>query len=323
MDFRTIVEPDKVKGLISHRSGILTLGSCFADNIGEKLEREMFHVRRNPFGPLYNPSSIYQTVSRMALADKFSEDELFESGGLWRSWNSHTKLAGSDRKTVADRLNEILLDMKRYTQEAGTAILTFGTAFVFRLKDTGRIVANCHKMPGTMFERRLLTPEECVLMMTQTVETLRMINPDINLVMTVSPVRHTADGAHGNFISKATLALAVDETLKKYGNVYYFPSYEIMTDDLRDYRFYAEDMKHPSEQAVAYIYERFKEAYFDEKTMELARKARVISLRKAHRLTEGTDETTYDKFQKVTEQMEDDLIREHPYLAQIKNNNGI
>lgn len=308
MDFRTVLQPQPHPGLITHRRGILTLGSCFADNIAARLADDMFPVLQNPFGTLYNPGSVYQGASRIALGEHFDRRELFEHLGRWRSWNCHTLLTDTDPDALTARLNDILDRARQFVGQAAVAILTFGTARVFRLKDSGRIVANCHKMPSDSFQRLLLNPDQCVMMINATIDALRRVNPDITVIMTVSPVRHLADGAHGNFISKATLALAVEQALADNDRTFYFPSFEIMNDDLRDYRFYADDMVHPSPQAIDYIYDRFAETYFDTATRQLALEARKISRRKQHRPTDTTDPAEFSRFQEETDRLERQLL---------------
>ena len=308
MDFRTVLQPQSHPGLITHRRGILTLGSCFADNIAARLTDDMFPVLQNPFGTLYNPGSVYQAVSRIALGEQFDRRELFEHLGRWRSWNCHTLLTDTDPDALTARLNDILDRARQFVGQAAVAILTFGTARVFRLKDSGRIVANCHKMPSDFFQRLLLNTDQCVMMINATIDALRRVNPDITVIMTVSPVRHLADGAHGNFMSKATLALAVEQALADNDRTFYFPSFEIMNDDLRDYRFYADDMVHPSPQAIDYIYDRFAETYFDTATRQLALEARKITRRKQHRPTDTTDPAEFSRFREETDRLERQLL---------------
>lgn len=315
--FRTIVIPNKHEGLINHERSIFSLGSCFADNIADLLERDLFQVLKNPFGTLYNPASILQTIERLSCPKLFNEEDLFETEGQWRSWDCHTKLGFKDLKSAVNQLNSLIEQSRLFIEKAGTVILTFGTTFVFQLRHSGAIVANCHKMPGSLFERFMLPIEDCISKIEKSINLLRNLNPEIKIIMTVSPIRHLSDGAHGNFLSKATLALAIEKVIEKHEGVFYFPSYEIMMDDLRDYRFYSDDMKHPSKMAIDYIYSRFQESYWNKRTFEITEKARKISLRKEHRFSDDTNPLKYEQFQRITCQMEAELFREYPELKRV------
>ena len=268
MIFRTVTEiPDD--GLkVGYGDGILMLGSCFTDSVGERLKQRLMEVCINPFGTLYNPASIAQAVERLVENRSFTADDLFEYKGMWHSFAHHSRFSSSDRGKALQMINAGYTEAVEALHKAKVLIATFGTAYVF--KRGGAVVANCHKLPACEFERVMLGVDETVGIWSKTVELLAKFNPVMKIVFTVSPIRHLADGLHGNQLSKATLLLAVDALVKKYGQCSYFPSYEIMTDELRDYRFYAADMTHPSEVAVDYVMERFADAYF---TADTCRKA--------------------------------------------------
>ena len=261
------VTPSEKK--IGYGDKILLLGSCFADNIGAKFEEHYFQTTINPFGTLYNPASIAKGVLDMGYGP--SGMGLVEHNGLWHSMMHHGSYSGVDKEEVIARCEESRIQMREALQQASVVIVTFGTAWVYEYE--GEVVANCHKLPANQFIRRRLTVNEIVDMWQPIIASM----PDKHWIFTVSPIRHIKDGLHENQVSKAILLQAVDrlismslsynlstETLHRS----YFPSYEIMLDELRDYRFYAEDMVHPSAVAVDYIWQRFVETYMTTDTQQ-------------------------------------------------------
>ncbi len=249
---------------LTFKNKILMVGSCFADEVGNLLKIHGFNACINPFGTLYNPISVISSLDRLASGTPFTPEEVICTGPrkatvqLYCSFRHHSRFARSDAREFLDNANERLKDAAQFFKEADTIIITLGTAWVFRHLATDIIVSNCHKIEPKEFRREFLQPEETV----QLLEKFTTKHPDKEFILTVSPIRHLKDGAHGNNISKAALLLAVDWLQRKgYGNISYFPAYEIMLDELRDYRFYAEDMVHPSQQAVKYIFERFTESF--------------------------------------------------------------
>lgn len=254
MVFRTEINVTPRVGLVRHDSPIVMLGSCFTDNVGALLERDGFAVTHNPMGTLYNPMSILRAMRR-ALGDLppyTAADLVMGPDGQWHCLDFATKYTDPDAATLLKRLNADLRVLGDALRQDKTVIITFGTSYVY-FKD-GSPVGNCHKFPAGDFTRSRISPAE----VAQCVERIVALLPDADFIFTVSPIRHTADGLHGNQLGKATLLLGLDMADCPYE---YFPSYEIMLDDLRDYRFYAADMKHPSDVAVDYIYDRFTQAY--------------------------------------------------------------
>ncbi|MDE5744271.1 MAG: GSCFA domain-containing protein, partial [Paramuribaculum sp.] len=254
-EFRTPVAPLPRKGLISHTTPLLMLGSCFASNIGAKLQRDMFDVIVNPFGTLYNPASIAAACGCIATGGHFTEGDIVEREGRLHSWHCHSSLSSEtlDREEYLSTLNHLIDKLHADMRDVSAAILTFGTRHVYRLKSNGMVVANCHKLPAAEFEEADMDVEQCTGYMEKAVAALRSINPDMKIVLTVSPVRYVGEGLHNSTLSKSTLLIACESVSGRYDGIIYFPSYEIMMDDLRDYRFYAADMKHPSDVAVDYI----------------------------------------------------------------------
>ena len=257
------VTPSEKK--IGYGDKILLLGSCFADNIGAKFEEHYFQTTINPFGTLYNPASIAKAVLDMGYGP--SGMGLVEHNGLWHSMMHHGSYSGVDKEEVIARCEESRIQMREALQQASVVIVTFGTAWVYEYE--GEVVANCHKLPANRFVRRRLTVDEIVDMWQPIIASM----PDKHWIFTVSPIRHVKDGLHENQVSKAILLQAVDrltsiQSNSLMGSKSYFPSYEIMLDELRDYRFYAEDMVHPSQVAVEYIWQRFVETYMTTDTQQ-------------------------------------------------------
>lgn len=243
---------------IGYDDKLLLLGSCFADNIGEKFGAHYFQMLSNPYGTLYNPASIAAILSPIAnIQSPISNPQIIEWGGLWHSMLHHGSFSHSDRAQVLLRCEQSRELLRAFLQEATVVIVTFGTAWVYEYE--GKVVSNCHKMPANRFVRRRLSVDEIVAMWQPLLQAM----PDKHWIFTVSPIRHIKDGLHENQLSKAILLQAVEELVNKANcdKVGYFPSYEILLDELRDYRFYAEDMVHPSPVAVEYIWQRFVDTY--------------------------------------------------------------
>jgi lysophospholipase L1-like esterase len=283
---------------IDYTSRIAFSGSCFADNISAQFAARKFGVLANPFGTVYNPVSIARQIRAIADGKVFGEGDVFQdvrglqnvSGNQdarepWYSWDAHGSLSGATREECIKKLNEAAKRTREFLKQADIVFITLGTAFVYYLKDasaTGNgdahecAVANCHRQDPALFERRMIGVEEAAQALREIVHDLRKIRTDIRIVFTVSPLRHMGDGAHNNTLSKATLQLAVNNVINKVTTVpsassgtlpvSYFPSYEIVMDELRDYRFYADDMVHLSKTAEEYIFERMAETYCSEKT---------------------------------------------------------
>ena len=284
--FRTTIELPEGEHNITHRSNILLAGSCFASNIGAKLAERKFNIGINPFGVLYNPLSISAMFERIIDGRLFGTDspELVEHGGKWHSILHHGDFSRNTKEELLHVINNGIEESHNKIKECDTVIITLGTAYAYTRKSDNTIVGNCHKLPADTFTRRLLGIEEIVEATSRIIDKLRAINPDTRLIFTVSPIRHLRDGAHDNQKSKATLLLAIDRIMSLYpGNVLYFPAYEIVLDELRDYRFYADDMVHPSPVAVEYIWECFGKCYFNKETIKLNEEIEAVVRAIAHR----------------------------------------
>ena len=252
MKFRTEIEVAPLAEGLEYGAKIFALGSCFAENISERLKRAKFSIASNPFGILFNPASIAAAIDRLADARSFAVCDITAGKEGYFSFDAHSSLDGKTHTEAFGNLNKAVAQGSKALHEADWVILTFGTAWVY--EHEGRVVANCHKQPASQFERRRLSVTEIVERYSRLFEGILR---DKRVILTVSPVRHIGDGLQENSVSKATLRLAVEELVAKYENAHYFPSYEILIDDLRDYRYYADDLAHPSNMAVDYVWERF------------------------------------------------------------------
>ena len=273
MKFRTEIEVAPLAEGLEYGAKIFALGSCFAENISERLKRAKFSIASNPFGVLFNPASIANAIERLADTRTFAVCDITAGKENYFSFDAHSSLDGKTHTEAFGNLNKAVAQGSKALDDADWVILTFGTAWVY--EHEGRVVANCHKQPASHFERRRLSVEEIVERYSQLFEGVLR---DKKVILTVSPVRHVGDGLQENSVSKATLRLAVEELVMKYENVHYFPSYEILIDDLRDYRYYADDLAHPSKMAVDYVWERFCEAVLTPKAQaKLPQIAQIVA----------------------------------------------
>ncbi|MCM1317578.1 MAG: GSCFA domain-containing protein [Bacteroides sp.] len=279
MNFRTEISVPRAPFEISHGDGIVMLGSCFTDEVGALLDRDGFMVTHNPMGPLYNPESVLRCL-RDAVMGRRRDDYVIGPDAKVHCLSYATRFTADDEYALDSRVDEALDPFADFLYEqATTLIVTLGSAYVYYRADNGAPVGNCHKFPASFFKRERLSVDRTVDAIG---EILSIIPETITkVIFTVSPIRHTADGLHANQLSKATLLLAIDSIDDP--RVTYFPAYETLLDDLRDYRFYAADMKHPSDVAVEYIYELFSNTYFNSDTKAEAQRERRLWLSARHR----------------------------------------
>ncbi|MBQ8704212.1 MAG: GSCFA domain-containing protein [Bacteroidales bacterium] len=245
-------------------SGVVSMGSCFADEMGQRMQECDFHIECNPFGALYNPASLASALHRLIDDNPIGKEDLVKHEGLWHSWHHHGSFSHSTPGATLTVCNSRIHRAHEVLKEATLLMVTFGTAWVF--EHEGAVVANCHKLPPQQFTRRRMSVEEIVALWQPLLQELIAYYPRLHIILSVSPIRHMADGAHGNQLSKSTLLLAVDqlvtqaERLSNGQAVVYFPSYEIVLDELRDYRYFDEKMTHPTPLAVDIVWERFQRA---------------------------------------------------------------
>lgn len=314
MDFRTKTDIPKSELQISHRSRILMFGSCFIENTGKLLIDNKFNANLNPFGVLYNPQSIGQALQLLINKQKFTDDDIFEYKGLYHSFYHHSSFSHYEKEKCLEQINDRLEQASRDLRQADILFITFGTAYVFRNKESSKVVGNCHKLPANNFDRYRLNTEDIVDDWNNLLKRLKEINPNFQVVFTVSPIRHLKDGAHDNQLSKSVLLLAIDELCKSDKSLHYFPSYEIVLDELRDYRFYNEDMIHPNSVAVKYIWERLTETYMHKETHLITDEWRKIHSALNHRPL-NTDSEEYKLFLRQTLLKLKAFNEKYPYIC--------
>lgn len=284
MDFRTTISISRAPFSISHRKPTLLIGSCFTENIGRMMMQDLFPVEINPSGVLYNPASIASALDRIIDNTPYTENELVEDRGVYHSMDHHSSFSSTDKTAMLKKINQSLATAHNALRNTETLIVTFGTATAYKYIATGKIAGNCHKIPQSYFEKIRFTSEEIAEMWTKLTDTLYRFNCNLKIIFTVSPIRYKAYGMHGSQVDKAVLLMAVEQIIEQLGeNAFYFPAYEIMLDDLRDYRFYDTDMIHPSKQAVEYIYESFQKTFYDNSTLEFASRCNKLTRRLSHR----------------------------------------
>jgi transcription termination factor NusB len=302
MLFRTELHPKKSSFQISHSDKLLSIGSCFADCMGNRFDEAEFEINSNPFGVLFNPLSIFRNLERALKKEAIETDQIIESRASFFHYQFHSEINANSAFDFVEKANAINHSVSERLATADYLFITLGTAFVYYLKGTNVSVANCHKQPADVFDKKMLSVDEIVQAFGQFYAQLMLQNPNIKILITVSPVRHTKDTLELNSVSKAVLRLSCHEIVKQNAsNVSYFPAFEIMTDDLRDYRFYKEDMIHPTIQAETYIWKKFAECYFNEETVKINKEIVEIQSALNHRPF-NTKTEEYERFIKKTEE---------------------
>jgi hypothetical protein len=269
-EFLTRVEIPTPGFTIDYQSKLYLTGSCFTDNIGSKLEKLKFNICINPFGVQYNPHSIAKNLNLLLDKDAFYKSDLNFDSELWFSYSHYTLFSDTDPDKCLEKINSVFANARSFIRNADILFITLGTAWTYVLKETDDVVSNCHKIPAERFDRFFSSPDQSFEVLKNTINKIRLINPGIKVVFSISPVRHWKDGAIGNQRSKSSLLLTVALLEKEVSDVYYFPAYEIFMDELRDYRFYASDMLHPSEVAINFIWDSFKTTFFSKETSKIS-----------------------------------------------------
>jgi len=287
MNFRTTFEIETSKEKIDYSTPVMFIGSCFASEMCKMMEKGKMKVLSNPAGTVFNPVSVQNTLGMIIQNRKVRKDDLYYYNGTFLSFLHYTSFSSDRADTVLNRINESTLLAHRFLKKARFLFITFGTARIYRFRESGQVVSNCHRIPDSMFSRELLTPEQIVTGWKQLLDELAAFNNKLSVIFTVSPVRHWKDGAHGNQVSKSTLFLAIEKLLENRSTGY-FPAYELLMDDLRDYRFYDSDMLHPSDEAISYIWDAFSGCYFDSQTTALWKKISSVTASMSHRFISGS-----------------------------------
>ncbi|MET0945429.1 MAG: GSCFA domain-containing protein [Flavobacterium sp.] len=287
MQFRTQIPLSKSNNPIAYNSKVLSFGSCFAENMADKFDYFKFQNETNPFGIIFNPVSIEKVIERTVTEKWFTEKDVFFHNERWHSFEVHSDLSNSDRQELLETLNKAISETNKQLKEATHIIITYGTSWIYRNLENDEIVANCHKVPQKQFSKELLSADTIQKSIQNTIDLIQTLNPNINFIFTISPVRHIKDGFAENQLSKSHLFTALHQVLKIYNSQFtihnYFPSYEIMMDELRDYRFYKEDMLHPNQVAIDYIWHKFSENYMTEESFSLMQEVDEIQKSLRHR----------------------------------------
>jgi len=298
---------------IDYTDGILLTGSCFTEHIGQSLSDLKFQVLQNPNGILFDPLSVASSLVSYIENKRYSAGDLVFLNELWQSWQHHSRFSGVDRDAVLEGINRSQQQAHDFLQRARWLIITLGTSFSYRLVDQAAPVANCHRAPAGWFQKNLLTIEETVVALDSCLYRLFRLNPHIQVIFTVSPVRHIRDGVIENNRSKARLIEAVHHLVNKFGQLHYFPAYEMVIDVLRDYRFYDIDLVHPNYQATRFVLEQFTGNYLNERSVVLSREIEKISIARKHRPFQPSTDA-HRQFLKLHAEKTQALLREYPFL---------
>uniref|UniRef100_UPI00404AF7EE GSCFA domain-containing protein n=2 Tax=Fulvivirga sp. TaxID=1931237 RepID=UPI00404AF7EE len=281
--FRTELHIEPSANKIGLQTPILTIGSCFSDNIASKLSDHKMKVLANPFGTVYNPISIFKLLGNASKKEHPKKSSIVENDGLFAHYDFHSSFSKLNEADLTTAINKAVDDTHEFLKKTDYLIITFGTAFVYELDSTAEVVANCHKVPAKNFTKKLLTQKQVLEAFEEVYQRLMDLKPDLKIILTVSPVRHIKDTLALNSVSKSTLRLTCHTLENQYENVEYFPSYELVMDDLRDYRFYKSDMLHPSAEAEDYIWNKFASTYFNDQTQSFIKEWVKIKVAIDHR----------------------------------------
>ena len=300
------------KNLIDYQSNVLLLGSCFSENIGNQLNYFKFQSTQNPFGILFHPKAIENLITNTSNKKVYSSDDLIYQNEIWHSFDAHSSLSSASENELLNKLNVAISLTNKKIKEASHIVITLGTSWVYRYIETDTIVANCHKIPQKKFLKELLSVSEISESLARSISLIKSVNSDAAVIFTVSPVRHLKDGFIENTQSKSHLIAAI-HTLVNEQDVSYFPSYEIMMDELRDYRFYAEDMIHPNKTAINYIWRKFIDTWFSEETKSIMKEIDEIQKGLLHRPFHE-DSKLHQQFLLKLEQKKSSLQERLPFI---------
>lgn len=299
---------------IDHHVPALFMGSCFTENIGRLLERSLFPIGINPFGVTYNPVSVHRQLEALMEKELYGEADLDLHGERWCSFDHYSGFSSADKQSCLEGINKSFLQSKKLLRKVNLLVITWGTAWVYHYKPTGGVVCNCHKIPANRFARDRLSVKEIITHYSILLPKLLKLNPDLKILLTVSPVRHWKDGAHGNQLSKASLLLAAEALEQQFHDqVFYFPSYELVMDELRDYRFYAGDMIHLNDTATAYIWEKFRKVLVSDESNQIIDELEPLLKMKEHRSRE-TEGKAHKETLRRKEEKQAILQGKYPFL---------
>ncbi|MBP2831598.1 GSCFA domain-containing protein [Aquimarina sp. U1-2] len=317
MNLQTCIPLSTQKPSIDYNSEILMLGSCFAEHINKKLEYFKFKTLSNPFGILFHPKAIETFLWMASQDERYTDADIFFHNERWHCFDAHSSISDPDEDVMIARLNEGLQKAKQQILKSTHIFITLGTAWVYRLKSLDMIVANCHKIPQAAFDKKLLSVEEIADNLQNCVQLIQSLNTSVQITFTVSPVRHSKDGFIENTRSKSHLITAVHQSIEKNAKLSYFPSYELMMDELRDYRFYSMDMLHPNDLAIQYIWDRFCKIWISERATKTMKKVEEVQKGLTHKPFNPHSEQ-YASFLEKLLIKQKQLQQEYPFMIFLK-----
>lgn len=298
---------------INYKDELAFFGSCFSSNIGTKLQNLKFKTNINPFGVLYNPASIAQALHTLVQKESFCKNDLQHHNNQWFSFLHHSSYSHPEQSVCLERINLSLQASKKQLNNLSFLFITLGTSRVYTYTETGRIVANCHKVPAREFKRNYLHPEESFKLLFSSLQEIRKLNPGIKIILTVSPIRHWKDGAIENMRSKAALLLCAKQLEDSLKNCYYFPVYEIFMDELRDYRYYADDMLHPSKFAIEYVWHKFSQTFLDMQSLDFCKDIEKLVKMLNHKVL-GDNKVAIEEFHAKIREKKAQIMGKYPNL---------
>ncbi|MFT7899344.1 GSCFA domain-containing protein [Tenacibaculum ascidiaceicola] len=314
MNLQTQIPLTKQKhNQINYQSKLLLLGSCFSENIGNKLNYYKFQSKQNPFGILFHPKAIENLITKALNKEEYTDRDVFFHNEHWHSFEAHSSLSTIDKDELLNNLNLFLQHTFEQLQNTTHLIITLGTAWVYREITSDTLVANCHKVPQKNFLKELLNVDEISESLEAINSLVKLVNKNISVIYTLSPVRHLKDGFTENQRSKAHLLSAIHKVVEPRNAIYYFPSYEIVMDELRDYRFYNEDMIHPNKTAVNYIWEKFKQVWITEDSYQTMQQVETIQRGLNHKPFNPESEA-HQLFLKKLQQKKETLLQAFPFM---------
>ncbi len=312
-NFRTTFNIPEFPFKLNYHSKSMFIGSCFTENIGNYMKELKFQFVQNPTGILYNPLSIIDCLESMLTKKTYSERELQFNNEVWFSFHHHGRFSDTNKDMCLANMNEAISTASGFLPQSDYLFITFGSAYIYKHNETNEIVANCHKLPSSTFTKSLLDVQTINKEYIKIIENLHKINPGLKIIFTLSPVRHWNDGAIENQLSKSILSVAIHDIIKNNSSCFYFPAYELMMDDLRDYRFYAEDMLHPNNTAIDYIWNKFSDSFFETETQNIVKDIQKLIDAKNHRPFHK-DTSSYKKFKVTMQKQAMELKKKFPLL---------
>lgn len=319
MKFKLTLDAKPSKSTIEYGDKLMLIGSCFTENIGAKFKTHLFEVSENPYGILFNPVSVASTLTEIIAAKNYTEEDLFQHNELWHSWHHHSRFSAIEKEVALEQINDTIATAHHFLKSANRLVITLGSAWLYHLTNeaplgNGQVVANNHKGPSNWFYKSLMQPNVLIENLYGLVERLHAFNPNLHISFTISPVRHLREGLIENNRSKAVLIHAVHELVSQCPQVDYFPAYEYVIDDLRDYRFYAEDLVHPNFAASGYVWDKLVETYMDFKTQAIMKQVAELQLAMSHKPF-FVGSTEHQKFLQSCILKTEALMAAHPALS--------